>query len=121
MQCTGKLDPLSPERFPFYSASILASGSDDIAKALLKGGIIPRTEPAPEEESKASDTPEQVIEDLNMEINENQDEEGDESKQSASVSEAGLGKSRNSKATVPDKDDCDMANDVGEEGSLNST
>lgn len=28
------------QRFPFYSANILASGSEELARALLKGGII---------------------------------------------------------------------------------
>jgi len=28
------------QRFPFYSANILACGSDELAKALLKGGIV---------------------------------------------------------------------------------
>jgi len=66
-------DQDASQRFPFYSANILASGSDEIANALIKGGVIESKSEDAKEEAQPEKR-ELVIDDLNLDISGDGDE-----------------------------------------------
>ena len=62
-------DSDATHRFPFYAANILASGSEDIANALVKGGVIQsKSDESLETADTTTEKRELRIDDLNIDI-----------------------------------------------------